>query len=207
MSLASFTDLKASIATWTKRSDMTAIIPDLITLAEARINRALRTRKQVTRTQNTSVDSEFVTLPSDFGAARAARVTTTTPNDFLDFLTPEQMGDLKATGPTGDLRAYSIVGGEFWFLPVPTVAATVELVYYAKVPALSDVATTNWLLTEHPDVYLWGALMEASIFLEDDENTQKYAALFASALDDIRANSISDSLAATLTPSPSAQVV
>jgi len=207
MSLATYSDLKTSVATWIKRSDLTAIIPDFISLAEARINRELRTRNMVTRTQNTAVDSEFVTLPTDFGGARSARLTTTTPNDFLAFLTPEQMTDYKAQNPTGDLSAYSVVGGEFWFLPAPTDAVTVELIYYAKVPALTDSATTNWLMTNHPDVYLWGALMEATVFLEDDEQTQKYAALFAAGLDDVRRNSVSDSAAARLNPSPNTQVV
>jgi hypothetical protein len=206
VSLSSYSDLKTSVATWIKRSDQTAIIPDFIKLAEARINRELRTRNMVTRAQNTAVDSEFVTVPSDFGSAKSIRLTDS-PYTLLDFLTPEQMADLKATLPSGALRAFSVVGGEFWFLPAPTDAVSVQLVYYAKVPALSDSATTNWLLTNHPDVYLWGSLLEACVFLEDDEQLQKYATLFAAALADIRANSVADSLSARLTPSPNIQVV
>jgi hypothetical protein len=206
MSLGTFADLKASVATWIKRSDLTATIPDFVTLAEARINRELRTRSMVTRAVNTSVDSEFVTAPADFAAAKSIRLSAS-PYTLLDFLTPEQMSDLKATLPSGDLRAVSVVGGEFWFLPAPTTAVSVQLVYYAKLPALSDSATTNWLLTAHPDVYLWGALLEACVFLEDDEQVQKYAAMFAAALEQVRFNSLTDSLAATLTPSPSGQVV
>lgn len=206
MSLATYSDLQASVATWIKRGDLTAIIPDFIKLAEARINRELRTRNMVTRATNAAVDSEFVTVPSDFGAARSIRLSDD-PYTVLEYLTPEQMADFRAKTPTGALAAFSVVGGEFWFLPVQSDAASVQLVYYAKVPALSDSATTNWLLTGHPDVYLWGALLEACVYLEDDEQAQKYAAMFSAALDDIRRNSVSDSLGARLTPTPNVQAV
>jgi len=199
MSLSTYPELKAAVAAWIKRGDLAALIPDFVRLAEARINRELRVRRMVTRAQNASVDAEFVAVPADFGAARSIRLAAS-PYTQLDFLPPEQMADLKAAGCSGPLAAYSVVGGEFWFLPVPASATAVQLTYYAKVPALADAAPGNWLLTDHPDVCLWGALLEACIYLEDDEQVQKYAALFAAALGDIRQNSAADSLSAKLTP-------
>ena len=206
MSLANLSDLKASVAVWIKRGDLAGLIPDFVRLAEARINRELRVRRMVTRAQNASVDAEFVAVPADFGSARWVRLASH-PYTQLDLLSPERMADLRAAGCSGQLAAFSVVGEEFWFLPAPASPVAVQLAYYAKVPALGDAAPANWLLTEHPDVYLWGALTEASIYLEDDEQMQKYAALFAAALNDIRRNSISDSLSARLTPAPQAPAV
>jgi len=199
MAVSTFAELKASVATWIKRSDLTAIIPDFVKLAEARINRELRTRNMVTRAQNTAVDSEFVALPSDFGTARSIRLTAS-PFTQLQQLTVEAMGDFAAQQPSGALQAFAIVGGEFWFLPAPAASVTVQLVYYAKVPALTDAAPTNWLLASHPDVYLWGALLEAACYLEDDELAATYQTRFAAAVDEIRANSVVDSLSARPTP-------
>lgn len=206
MSLSTYAELKASVAAWIKRGDMAGLIPDFVKLAEARINRELRVRRMVTRAQNASIDAEFVAVPADFGGARSIRLMAS-PYTQLDFLSPEQIADLRAASPSGDLAAYSVVGGEFWFLPVPASAVAVQLVYYAKVPALSDAAPTNWLLGEHPDVYLWGALLEACVYLEDDEQMQKYAALFAAALNDIRRSSVADSLSAKLAPTAAAYPV
>jgi hypothetical protein len=137
------------VATWIKRSDLTATIPDFVALAEARINRELRTRNMATRAQNASVNSEFVRAER---LRRRAKRSGCRPAPYtqLDFLSPEQMADYKATSPTGTLTAFSVVGGEFWFLPVQSTAVAVELSYYAKLPALSDIATTNWLLTSSP---------------------------------------------------------
>ena len=62
-----YTGLQASIASWLHRSDLTAIIPDLIVLAEARLARDLRLRKMVTTTTSSTVAStQGITLPADF---------------------------------------------------------------------------------------------------------------------------------------------
>ena len=50
MALTTYTELKASIADWLNRSDLTAAIADFISLAEAQIERTLRTRQMLTRT-------------------------------------------------------------------------------------------------------------------------------------------------------------
>ena len=44
-----------------------------------------------------------------------------------------------------------------------------EFDYFPKMPALSECATTNWLLTAHPDLYLFGSLVEAEMFGVNDE--------------------------------------
>jgi hypothetical protein len=40
------------------------------------------------------------------------------------------------------------------------------MLYSQKVPALSDSATTNWLLTSHPDAYLFGTLTMSATLTE-----------------------------------------
>ena len=44
MALSTYTELKASVADWLNRTDLTSVIPDFIALAEAQIERTLRTR-------------------------------------------------------------------------------------------------------------------------------------------------------------------
>lgn len=205
MSLAAYADLQAAVAAWIKRADLASLIPDFIALAEARINRELRVRGMVAEA-SASIATEFAAVPADFAAARSVRLTAS-PFTRLDFLSPEQMADFAARRPTGTVAAFSVVGDQFWFLPAPAAPVDVRLTYYARVPALSDAAPSNWLLHRHPDAYLRGALLEACLYLEDEEQAQKYAALFAAALGDVRANSVGDSLSAKLTPSAAAYPV
>ena len=55
--------------------------------------------------------------------------------------------------------------------------------YYARVPALTDVETFNWILTEYPDIYLYGSLVHAAPYLADDQRITVWAALYQSAVD------------------------
>ncbi len=65
MALTTYTELKASIADWLNRTDLTTTIPDFISLAEAQIERTLRTRQMIVRA-NASFDSEYGAVPADF---------------------------------------------------------------------------------------------------------------------------------------------
>ena len=47
MALANYADLTASVANWLNRTDLTAIIPDFVAMAESDISRDLRLRKQI----------------------------------------------------------------------------------------------------------------------------------------------------------------
>lgn len=200
MSIATYSDLQAAISAWLERSDAATYAADWIALAEARINRVLRVNRMLTRASAT-ISDEFSVAPSDFAAPLSMR-RKTSPYDQLQFLTPDQMSALRATLPSGHLAAYALVGTEFWFAPTPSDAEDVELIYYAKIPALSTTSPTNWLLTAYPDLYLRGALLEAALFYEDDTEQQKYEALFGDALGAIYAAALRDQQASSLTPKP-----
>jgi hypothetical protein len=82
-----------------------------------------------------------------------------------------------------------MTGAQFELYPVPDDIYTGELLYFAKIPALSDAATTNWLLTDSPDAYLYGALVHSAPYLKDDARIQVWAALYQSAIDNLNASS------------------
>ena len=64
-----------------------------------------------------------------------------------------------------------------------------SLVYYARVPTLSVSNTTNWLLTEAPDVYLYGALVHSAPYLKDDARIQVWEALLAQGINNLNTSS------------------
>ena len=67
-------------------------------------------------------------------------------------------------------------------MPTPDGAYSAILMYYAKIPTLSDSNETNWLLTHHPDIYLYGALLHSAPYLKEDERAQTWAALYTAAV-------------------------
>lgn len=170
MALSTYADLKAAISSWVDRedADFAARVPDFIALCEQRLNfggadgAGLRVAEMEKKALIAVVDGSAL-LPDDFLEPRMFR-STTHPFGSLDFQTPAQA----ANG-----AAYYAGSGS---------VATVELLYYAKIPALSDANPTNWLLTKAPGIYLYGSLLESAPFESDDARMQSWLALYSSAV-------------------------
>ena len=184
MALTTYTELKTSIGDWLNRSDLTSVIPDFISLAEAQVERTLRTRQMIVRA-NASFDAEYGAVPSDFLETKSLKLTSTNPQTPLEFLSIDAL-DNKAAEYTGSgkPRFFGVVGGQFRIVPTPDATYTTELTYYAKLTKLSSSVATNWLLTSNPDIYLCGALLQAAPYLQDDARIQTWATLYERALND-----------------------
>lgn len=182
-----YAGLKASVASWLKRTDLTSSIPDLVALAEARIARDLRLRKQVVKTTLTTVaGTQSVTLPSDFLEAENITVNTSPPRN-LSVVTPELL-DVKFPAGywTGVPAVYCLVGDQMQFGPTPDGAYGISLDYYQRFTALSAEADTNWLLQKHPSIYLFATLAEAAPFLMDDQRAATWEAKYAKDVNDLQ---------------------
>jgi hypothetical protein len=186
MALTTYTELKASIADWLNRTDLTTTIPDFISLAEAQIERTLRTRQMIVRA-NASFDSEYGAVPDDFLETKSLKLTSTNPLTPLSFLSIDDMDAARSHyTASGRPRFFSVVGGQFRISPTPDAAYTTELIYFAKLAKLSSTVASNWLLTSSPDIYLYGSLLQAAPYLQDDARIQTWATLYERALNDLR---------------------
>lgn len=168
-----YATLKTDIAAWMHRSDLTAQIDTFIDLFEARANRNLRVPEMEVRSI-TTLEAEYVALPSDFLEVRNVQLNADRVL-LLEYASPQKIDAMRLV--TGDPRYYSVVGNEMQFSP-PALDSEIEIDYYAKIPALSDSNTSNWLLDSNPDYYLMGALYEASLYTQDASAAQ-LAALVA----------------------------
>ena len=186
MAISNYTELKASIANFLARDDLTAQIPDFISLAEARMAREMQARSQEKRaTATLTAGDAFVSLPTDLRSIRLVKLNTA-PTEVLEYYTPTRVNEIYANNSSGKPKGYTIIGGEIKFAPTPDSSYTAEIVYSEGVPSLSDSNTTNTILTRHPDAYLYGALASASVYLMDDQKTTVYEQLFTRALDEIK---------------------
>lgn len=185
MALTTYTELKASIADWLVRADLTATIPDFISLAEAQIERKLRTRQMIVRS-DASIDTEYSAVPSDFLDTKSLKLNTN-PVTPMQFETIESLDQLASrTNASGKPTYFSIVGNQIRVVPTPDTTYTAELTYYAKLTKLSSSVATNWLLTSSPDIYLYGALLQAAPYLQDDARIAVWSALYQSGLDQLQ---------------------
>lgn len=154
MTIATYGDLKTAIANWTHRSESEDRVAEFIALAEAKINRGLRVRQMETALAATAVSSALITRPTDMVAAKALW-STSNGNPPVEQKSLEYVLNNGSDGSIPNYYAWDRT-----YLRFNTDAGEVEGVYYASVPALSTTATTNWLLTAHPDLYLMASLAE-----------------------------------------------
>ena len=183
MAISTYTELKASIASWLNRDDLTANVPDFIALAESSINNEIRHWRMETRAE-TTVDSQFTGIPSDWLSTIRFHLENDGTTD-LRYLPRAEMQRVRAeqADSTGIPNYYGHNSGQFEVSPSPDGPYSGILLYYAKVPILSDSVETNWLLTHHPDIYLYGALLHSAPFLQEDARAQTWAALYKSAVE------------------------
>jgi len=184
MALTTYAELKTSIGDWLNRSDLTSVIPDFISLAEAQIERTLRARQMIVRA-NASFDVQYGAVPADFLEAKSLKLTSTNPETPLSFLSIDAL-DAEMTKYTGSGKPkfFGVVGGQLRIVPTPDSTYTTELIYYSKLSKLSTSNTSNWLLASSPDIYLYGSLLQAAPYLQDDARIQTWATLYERALND-----------------------
>lgn len=172
MSITTFATLKTAMTSWLGNSLFSDNYNDFIALFEAAANRRLRTRFQETTTTLT-MSSAASTLPTDFLQQRRVTWAGSTKVE-LEYVEPSWLQAAYPTDISGTPQVYTIEGTTLTVRP--SSDTNVTLVYYAKIAALSDSNTTNWLLTSHPDIYLFGAMAEAENFGVNDERMPMWKA-------------------------------
>jgi len=190
MALDTYSGLKASIANWLDRSDLTEYIPDFIALAESRVNRDLRIRPMEVRSKmDTKVDQRYYNLPGGYVQMRNIQLNTD-PITALEYITPEMLDRLYGGTSTGKPRAYSLIGDEIQLAPIPDAVYELEMAFYEKFTTLGDgtggTVTSNWLTKNAPDVLLYGSLLEAEPFINNDERIALWLSAYGSAVEKIQ---------------------
>jgi len=179
MALTSYATLKTSVAAWLMRADLTDVIPDFISLAEADMFSRLRLRCMLTRATTTLGSDGYEELPLDFLQMWRLKMDEVE----LEF-SPHTLMASFAEDWAGSPQKYYCVTGEQLQLAPPSGGspALLEMAYYAKPDALSDTITSNRILEASPGIYLFGALVQSAPYLGDDARIQVWKMLYDDAV-------------------------
>jgi hypothetical protein len=177
MSIASYHALVQSIKDHLVGHLLTdANVADFVALSEADFNRSLRLNRMITTQRTAPTSARFITLPGDWlQPVNIALVSGTNPR-------PLRVVSLDAAEVDARMRAggtpsfYAITGRRLEIVPAPSSEVQVEMVYYAKIPALSTATQTNWLLADAPDLYLYNSLGHAASYIVDPQRQQLWRA-------------------------------
>lgn len=161
MALDNFENLKASIESWSHREDIKTVIDDFIQIAETEMysnpDASLRIRSmEQTAIIPTVVTNSFITLPAGFLNARRIDISIDGILRTLKYKTPEEL-NIDETR-SGVPNFFTVSGDSLLFELLPDDVYDVTVYYFGKLPALSDANPVNDILTNHPNIYLYGSL-------------------------------------------------
>lgn len=172
-----YATLQTDVAAYLHRTDLTAEIPGFIALAEAEIFRELAVREVETTATGTTTGA-LIALPLDF--ASVVRITATSGGTEFDLIYGFDPNAINTGVPT----RYLIEGTSLRFSGGSGVAYTLH--YKAIIPPLSVSQTTNWVLDNAPDLYLYASIVQACEYTQDRELAATLEPKVAQLIDSVR---------------------
>jgi len=190
MAITNFTELKTAVQDWLDDTSLATKSEDFIALAEARFNRTLRAQDMEVRVSLTvgGAPVDLIALPTDFLELREVHIEAT-PDEPLAYRSPQFVENIRDQ-LTGSPIYYSVETKNLTFAPQALATTVFSVLYFQKIPALTVGNPTNWLITNHPDVYLYGALIQAEAFLVNDQRLAIWKVALDEAMAELR--SVSD---------------
>ena len=198
MSITTYSELQTAIAARLHRDDLSAEILDFITLAEARISRDLRITGMISvdATNQFTAGDNSEALPSDFLSAKSIQINGD-PVRVLEQSTLDVAQSMYPSTANEKPYLYARAGSTMYFFPTPDSDYTYQLTYYARPTALSDSNTSNFYLTDVPDLLLYAALIYGADHMEDDGKLMKYSNMYDRLLQEIEEADNADSWGAS----------
>ena len=172
MSILNYSDLVSEVSAYVVRADATARISTFVQLFESVANKRLRTL-EMEKTSLLSVSNGAIALPVDFQEWRRATWQAGSYKVNLSYVFPARFAKAYSTSPVSVPEVFTIEAQQIKVMPIAT--GTLEFDYFGVLPSL-EANSTNWLLNENPEVYLFGVLSEAFRFAREENLKQQYAA-------------------------------
>lgn len=167
MSIADLGALKIVISDFLARSDAQNYADTWVSLFEQWVKRNLRVSDmETTLTGSTVGGTAEYDLPTDYLELRSLYIPGATSR-LLSYVTPQRRLELGNTTTTGMPCFYTIMTRKLTFIPVPDATYDYAGTYYSFTE-LNGSSSTNWLLENYSDAYLYGSLVHAADWYRDD---------------------------------------
>lgn len=171
----SYATLLSALEDWNNRSDLAALYPQFIGLAEAHFNRSLRSSEMETTVYQETAEGT-IALPTDYLEMRELYIDDS-PDTVLAAMDPAGLRGRYGYSATGAPAAYTVTGTNLVLAPFPGSTITAVMTYYAKLEGLSASNDTNWLIAAHPDLYLRAVKFYSFEYLKDIQSADREIAM------------------------------
>jgi hypothetical protein len=173
-----YSELKTAIADYLHRTDLTTQIPQFIERAEANLFREINIKDLRISVTGTTT-GEYITLPADFSEVVKVTCSYGGTEYNLDYgskqFNPSVTAPMQYVLENNKLRLFGTSTGQAY-----------TLYYTPKMGALSDSNTTNWLLANASDLYLYASSLEAARYMRDQAQEDKLSIMVAPLIDSIK---------------------
>ena len=161
-------------------SESSQQVPTFIRKAEYRLDRLCTVpQRENSITRIASIGDQVVPLPSDCRSVLDVQSDRT-----LKQVSLATLNDCY-TEEDGIPDLYAVSNLNLLLGPTPSEETNLEITYLTRLPPLSAQNQANWLLSNNADAYIYGALFEASTWLEDLDAAAQYRAEMLSIIGEV----------------------
>lgn len=199
MAISTYADLKNAVTNWMARSDLAGEAADFIVLAEAHLNRELPAVETDAPLTGVVDDRRIDIAATSMERPIALFLVIPETGDEIE-LTQKADGTFPYVGTSSRPSLWAIDGTNIDF-DCPLDQAYSFRFRYRQKFALSDSAPTNWLLTNHPDVYLAATLVWGGVFIRGSQLAATFTAILETGIPSVK-SAIAQSKRAIATVDP-----
>jgi hypothetical protein len=190
--ITTYSNLLTEVSTWLARGDnaLLAAAPSFVQNFEADFYRDPRNHgRWMEVADDPVIASSVITVPADYLALKYAYVSGS-PSSRLDRVSINQLyGRYPRGSDTGLPEWIAREAGNFVFGPAPDFTYTIHRVYWGKPTALRNAsadAAAHYLITDAPDLCLFGSLLQAEPFIKNDARIPVWQGMYDRALQSYR---------------------
>jgi hypothetical protein len=181
--ISTYATLQTAISDWLARSDLTSFLPNFTQAFEEDFYREpLNWASWMESALNVAIVSNVAAVPADYLGLKIAYIDGQTSPPLKRISLDQLYQRYPRSGSTGVAAYIARNGANFEFGSIPA-SGTLKGTYYAKPTVLrSDSDGINWLITNAPDLCLYGSLLAAEPFLKNDSRVPLWQAMYDKAL-------------------------
>lgn len=188
--IVTYSDLKAEMADWLAKSNLTHAIPGMIQNWEEKFYRQPKNfGRWMEISLNSAIVNSVIPVPGDYLGLKVAYVDGQR-RPPLDRISLQNLYGRYPRGiDTSVPKFISRDGSNFVFGPQPDSNYTIKGVYWGKPLLLRNDAgdaADHWLIVNAPDLVLYGALIEAQPYLRSDARIPVWRDMYERSLKDYR---------------------
>ena len=210
MPVTTYAELKTEIQSWLGDDDVADVTDSFIAVCENNMRRNLRVDELISRDESVAIaaDTRTLTLSStltdSYQDMKFVRLRRPTGEEAVFFpnliqLTQAELTD-QSTETAWRPQYFNVTGDVLEFERPTDRAYDADFYYYKKFAALSDANTSNEILANYPDLYLWGSLVAAAPFIDNDERTAVWTQFYNGAMADIRKADVKKTISGPIRP-------